>query len=76
MTGNLCLQGKGGLLRSLTGKYQKKMSVYKGYKLFNEGGCTCKRKSPGKLSILEVEENTFRSGCVRSQKYQEGIPDK
>lgn len=52
------------------------MPVYKAYKLFKEAGCISKRKSPGRLSILEVEENTFRSGCVRSKKNQEGIPDK
>jgi hypothetical protein len=52
------------------------MPVYKGYELFSEVGCICKRKSPGRLSILEVEENTFRSGYFRSQKNQEGIPDK
>ena len=34
------------------------MPVCKGYKLFSEAGYICRRKSSGRLSILEVEENT------------------
>jgi len=49
------------------------MPVYKGYKLFSEAGCICRRKSPSILSILEVEENTFRSGCVRIKKTEKGF---